>query len=159
MIMLTSAGRFNYFFCFEVRYPLRFLHMNLVLWEVGCVLTMENHTTLFHYIHYFLYKSGPGHSDRARADAGVEVSGGRSLVTCFEETQKARCGRMDGDVIMTGGARSRLREVAPEACGRPQLQIAKGAVFIRSLLITGRIRSSSNQRSLLMFALLTSFTS
>lgn len=53
--------------------------MSLVLLEVGCILTIGNHTTAFHYIHYFLYKFGHEHGKGLRADAGV---GGSRRQSC-----------------------------------------------------------------------------
>lgn len=96
--------------------------MNLVLLEVGCILTMENHTTPFHYFHYFLYKSALEHSDCLRADAGVGASGRQSLVSCFKETQ---AGEVEKDGRWCHHDReswSHLLELDVKACWWPRLQ-------------------------------------
>lgn len=59
---------------------------------------MESHTTLFHYIYYFLYKFGQEHSDSLVADPGVGAGGRQSLGSCFRETQAGQIEEREDDV-------------------------------------------------------------
>lgn len=103
---------------------------------------MENHATLVHHIHYFLYTFGQEHRNSLMADAGVGAGGRQSLGGVFKGTEAGRWGRMEDDVVKTGSAWSYLLKVAPKAFGGPTYEIFKEEVFTTTLLITQNIRAA-----------------